>query len=338
MNFAETCIELERQPRRFLVTGAAGFIGSNLLEQLLCLGQDVVALDNFMTGHRRNLDLAVSGAGGRGRFQFIEADIRDLEACKRVTEGVDIILHQAALGSVPRSIADPLLSHDCNVNGFLNVLVAARDRGVGRVVYASSSSVYGDNPQLPKVEDAVGKPLSPYALTKSINEQYADVFRRAYGTEIVGLRYFNVFGQRQDPGGAYAAVIPKWISQLLRSEPVEIYGDGETSRDFCFIDNVVQANILAATAPGDAASGVFNVAFGDRTTLNDLYSAIVRGLIARDRLPAHVPAVHSAFRLGDVRHSLADIERARRLLGYAPTHALSDGLASCLDWYCENIG
>ncbi|MDB5540759.1 MAG: NAD-dependent epimerase/dehydratase [Devosia sp.] len=339
MQILEASSVLEHHPRRFLVTGATGFIGSNLVERLLRLGQTVIALDNFITGHQRNLDLALAGAGKRGNFEFVNADIRDLAACRSACAGVDFVLHQAALGSVPRSIADPLLSHDCNVNGFLNILVAARDAGVKRVVYASSSSVYGDHPDLPKVEDVIGKPLSPYALTKAINEQYADVFSRSYAMELVGLRYFNVFGRRQDPAGPYAAVMPKWTAQLLHGEPVEIYGDGETSRDFCYVDNVVDANILAATADSRQAAGaVFNVAVGERTTLNSLYTAIVDGLVRRGRLPGPVQPIYRAFRAGDVRHSIADIRLARRQLGYEPRFDLAAGLEASLDWYCDNLG
>lgn len=341
MKYQDVCEDLRRRPRRVLVTGAAGFIGSNLVEKLLRLGQDVVALDNFLTGHRHNIEKAIrdSGSNSAGeRLTFIEADIRDPEACVRACEGVDIVFHQAALGSVPRSIADPLTSHACNVDGFVNMLAAAKDCGAHRFVYASSSSVYGDNPTLPKVEDSVGKPLSPYALTKAINEQYADVFQRAYEISSVGLRYFNVFGKRQDPEGPYAAVIPKWVGQLLEGRDVEIYGDGETSRDFCYIANVVQMNILAGTTDNaDALGKVYNVAYGDRTTLNDLYAAIAKGLVRRGRLEQVPAPVYKDFRKGDIRHSLADIGRAKSLLGYEPEFDLTKGLEACLDWYCEDL-
>jgi UDP-N-acetylglucosamine/UDP-N-acetylgalactosamine 4-epimerase len=322
--------------RRWLVTGAAGFIGSHLVETLLALGQDVVGLDNFATGHRRNLE-DVRGAVGEDaarRFVFIEGDIADLTICRRACEGADTVLHHAALGSVPRSIADPLATHAANATGFVNMLVAVRETGVRRFVYAASSSTYGDHPALPKVEDAIGRPLSPYAVTKYVNELYAEVFARCYGAETIGLRYFNVFGTRQDPEGAYAAVIPRWIRAMARGEPVTIYGDGETSRDFCFVANAVQANLRAALATDAAAlNQVYNVAVGERTTLNGLYDTLA-GLV-RDRKPGlKIPRpVHEAFRAGDVRHSQADITKAQRLLGYAPTHDLRGGLHAALPWY-----
>src|SRR5690606_23539043 len=270
-------------PRRWLVTGAAGFIGSNLVEHLLRLGQAVVALDNLATGHRRNLDEAAAeaaaeaGEGAAGRLAFLEADVRDLDACRRACDGVDVVLHQAALGSVPRSIADPLTTHAVNADGTLNVLAAAREAGVPRVVLASSSSVYGDHPALPKVEDQLGTPLSPYAVSKRVGELYAHTFGLHYGLETVVLRYFNVFGKRQDPDGPYAAVIPRWIAEMLAGRPCTIYGDGETSRDFCYVANVVQANLLAATAPPEAAGRVYNVAYGERTTLKELHAALRDG-------------------------------------------------------------
>lgn len=330
---------LRQSPRSWLVTGAGGFIGSNLVEALLKLEQRVVGLDNFATGHRSNLDQIRSGVTGpqRDRFRFIEGDIRSLDACRDACSGVDHVLHQAALGSVPRSISDPITSHTANVDGFLNMLVAARDAGVQRMVWASSSSVYGDHPELPKVEDVVGNVLSPYAATKKFNEIYADVFARCYGFRTIGLRYFNVFGPRQDPAGAYAAVIPKWVAALLRGETVTIYGDGETSRDFCYIDNVVQANLLAAmTGEDEATNQVYNVAVGERTTLTQLHRAILDGLIARDSAIADRPPCHAGFRQGDVRHSLADISKARRLLRYEPQCSLHEGLERALDWYCAN--
>ena len=322
-------------PRRWLVTGAAGFIGSNLVETLLAMGQTVVGLDNFATGHVRNLDdvRARVGDEAAARFTFTEGDIRDLAACRAACKGADVVLHQAALGSVPRSILDPLTTHAVNVDGTLNVFVAARDAGVGRLVYASSSSVYGDHPGLPKVEDAVGMPLSPYAVTKRTGELYADTFARHYGLRVVGLRYFNVFGRRQDPAGAYAAVMPKWVAALLAGEACTVYGDGETSRDFCYVENVVQANILAATA--DTASGVYNVAVGERTTLNDLFGLLRDGLAVTDPVIAEAVLGRQDFRPGDVRHSLADTSRARADLGYAPRHTLRTGLADTLAWYAE---
>ena len=322
--------------RRWLVTGSAGFIGSHLVETLLGLGQEVVSLDNFATGCRTNLEEVRRAVGEDAwrRHRFIEGDVVDLAACRQACQGAEIVLHQAALGSVPRSIEDPLRTHAANATGFVNMLVAARDAGVRRFVYAASSSTYGDEPSLPKVEDVIGRPLSPYAVTKYVNELYADVFARCYGVESIGLRYFNVFGARQDPEGAYAAVIPRWVRAMVRGEPVSIYGDGETSRDFCFVANAVQANLRAAAATdAGALNQVYNVAVGDRTTLNELHRMLVE--LLRERLPGlRVPApVHEAFRPGDVRHSQADIGKARRLLGYVPTHDLRAGLAEALSWY-----
>ena len=319
----------------YLVTGAAGFIGSNLVEALLAAGHKVVGLDNFATGYRHNLDDVRErvGAEAAAQFTFIEGDIRDLDACHRACDGVDIVLHQAALGSVPRSIADPLSTHAVNVDGFVNMLVAARDAGVQRFVYASSSSVYGDHPGLPKVEAEIGTPLSPYAVSKRTNELYARTFQDHYGLETVGLRYFNVFGRRQDPSGAYAAVIPKWIGQLLDGEQPTIFGDGETSRDFCYIANVVQANLRAAAAPSEAMGTVYNIAYGDRTTLNELYAAIVQN-IERARPDLELPeAAYGPFRPGAVRHSRADIAQARERLGYAPPYTAQAGLREAIDWY-----
>ena len=326
---------LRSQPRRWLVTGAAGFIGSNLVECLLRANQDVVGLDNFATGYQRNLDEAAAGADF-GRLRFVNGDIRDRAVCKAVVDGVDVVLHQAALGSVPRSIEDPLASHDTNVTGFLNILEAARQAGVGRFVYAASSSTYGDEPNLPKVEERIGNPLSPYAATKLANEIYAAVYARSYGFKATGLRYFNVFGPRQDPEGAYAAVIPKWTRAMLRDEEVTIFGDGETSRDFCFVANAVQANIRAALA-GDGAQGeVYNVAVGAQTSLSQLFALIREGLrehqVHYDREPQFTD-----FRAGDVRHSLADIGKAHRLLGYEPTHSIGQGVAAALPWYIERF-
>ena len=331
---------LQAAPQTWLVTGVAGFIGSNLAEALLQLGQRVVGLDNFATGHRHNLDQVQASVGAErwGNFRFIEGDIRDADACRNACTGVEYVLHQAALGSVPRSLADPLATHDSNVNGFLNMLVAARDAKVKRFVYAASSSTYGDHPGLPKVEDVIGKPLSPYAVTKLVNELYADVFGRCYGTESIGLRYFNIFGRRQDPNGAYAAVVPKWVASMIANEPVYINGDGETSRDFCYIDNVIQANLLAATATHpEAANQVYNVAVGDRTTLNQLYEAIRANLAPRFPHLAAAKPVYRDFRAGDVRHSLADVAKARTRLGYEPTHRIGEGLAEAMDWYVADL-
>jgi UDP-N-acetylglucosamine 4-epimerase len=328
--------EVAATRRRWLVTGAAGFIGSHLVETLLGLGQEVVSLDNFATGYERNLDevRAAVGEDAWRRHAFVEGDIVDLATCRRACERIDLVLHQAALGSVPRSIDDPLLTHAANATGFLNMLVAARDAGARRFVYAASSSTYGDHPGLPKVEDEIGQPLSPYAVTKYLNELYADVFGRCYSTSAIGLRYFNVFGARQDPEGAYAAVIPRWVRAMLRGEQVSIYGDGETSRDFCYVANAVQANLRAALATDEAAvNQVYNVAVGERTTLNGLY-ATLRELLRERRPELEVPAaVHEDFRAGDVRHSQADVGKAARLLGYAPTHDLRAGLKEALAWY-----
>jgi UDP-N-acetylglucosamine 4-epimerase len=323
-----------KEPRRWLVTGGAGFIGSNLVEALLAAGQDVVVLDNFATGYQRNLDEAVAAAGADAahRFRFIEGDIRDRQMCAAAVEGCDIVLHEAALGSVPRSIADPLTSHDVNVTGFLNMLDAARRAQVSRFVYAASSSTYGDDPNLPKREERIGRPLSPYAATKLANEIYAAVYARNYGFKATGLRYFNVFGARQDPNGAYAAVIPKWVQAMLDDEQVTINGDGETSRDFCYVANAVQANLLAALAPDDVQGEVFNVAVGERTTLNRLFGMIRDGLRDHQIHYSRDPR-RADFRAGDVRHSQADISKGKRLLGYQPTHKIEDGLRKALPWY-----
>jgi UDP-N-acetylglucosamine 4-epimerase len=330
--------ELRISPKTWLITGVAGFIGSNLLEALLNLDQRVVGIDNFATGHQRNLDEVQSLVSQQQwtMFKFIDGDIRDLECCHQACAGIDFVLHQAALGSVPRSINDPITTNSTNIDGFLNMLVAARDAVVKSFTYAASSSTYGDHPGLPKVEDTIGKPLSPYAVTKFVNELYADVFASSYGFDTVGLRYFNVFGKRQDPNGAYAAVIPKWTSSLIDGHPVYINGDGETSRDFCFIQNVVQANLLAATSTNPLAlNQIFNIALGDRTTLNQLLQAIEKELLALKSIPA-VQAIYRDFRAGDVRHSLADITKAERLLGYQPSHRLQDGLAETMHWYIKS--
>ena len=385
--YEQLCQALPQSPKTWLITGVAGFIGSNLLETLLKLNQRVVGLDNFATGHQRNLDevqTLVTPAQWQN-FNFINGDIRNLEDCQKAMQfrhceersdaaihapmSVDFILHQAALGSVPRSLAEPITTNTTNISGFLNMLVAARDAKVKSFTYAASSSTYGDHPGLPKVEDTIGKPLSPYAVTKYVNELYADVFARCYGFNTIGLRYFNVFGPRQDPNGAYAAVIPKWISSMIKGEPIHINGDGETSRDFCFINNVVQANLLAATvspdpviasearqsmppdrhceersdaAIHDPLNQVYNIAVGDRTTLNELFHLIRENLViaspdpviaseARQSIPS--APIYRDFRPGDVRHSLADISKAQRLLGYAPTQRIGQGLELAMPWY-----
>ncbi len=324
----------------WLVTGAAGFIGSNLIETLLALGQEVVGLDNFATGHQRNLDEVERIVGSEAwlRFRFIKGDVRNVTDCQEACAGVHHVLHQAALGSVPRSIEDPLATHHANCTGHLNMLVAARDAGVESFTYAASSSTYGDHPGLPKVEDCIGNPLSPYAVTKYVNELYARVFARCYGFKTIGLRYFNVFGPRQDPNGAYAAVIPKWIASLIKGETVFINGDGETSRDFCYIANVVQANLLAATAQNpEALDQVYNVAVGDRTTLNELYAQLHLNLLPHYAHLEKLKPVHREFRQGDVRHSLADIEKARIQLGFTPAHRVAQGLELSMSWYMNQL-
>ena len=338
--YEKTVGQLELQPRTWLVTGVAGFIGSNLLEKLLLLGQKVVGLDNFSTGKRSNLlevQQIVSPEQWR-RFRFVKGDIRDLDTCRDVCLGTAFVLHQAALGSVPRSIADPIATNESNVSGFLNMLVAARDAQVKRFMYAASSSTYGDHPGLPKVEDRIGKPLSPYAVTKYVNELYSEVFASAYGMETVGLRYFNVFGPRQDPEGAYAAVIPCWIRALIKGETIYINGSGETSRDFCYVENVIQMNLLAATNSNPAAiNQVYNTAVNARTSLNELFDKL------HGRLLPHYPhllgctPVHRDFRAGDVLHSQADISKAAGLLGYKPSHTIDQGLDAALSWYMANL-
>jgi len=331
---------LPTAPKSWLITGVAGFIGCNLLEALLKLEQNVVGLDNFATGHHHNLKQIQDAVTPEqwSRFKFIEGDIRKLDDCRAACAGVDYVLHQAALGSVPRSLEDPLTTHGANIDGFLNMLVAARDAQVKRFVYAASSSTYGDHPGLPKVEAVIGKPLSPYAVTKLVNEQYADVFARVYGFKSIGLRYFNIFGARQDPAGAYAAVVPKWTAAMIHNEPVYINGDGETSRDFCYIANTVQANLLAATAlHPDAANQVYNVAVGDRTTLNDLFEAIRSTLEPRFPHLKDCKPSYRDFRAGDVRHSLADITKAKTLLGYQPSHRIKQGLVEAMDWYVSDL-
>ena len=332
--------ELKSAPKTWLITGVAGFIGSNLLETLLKLDQRVLGLDDFSTGKKTNLSQvkALVTAEQWAKFQFFQGDICDAAACQRACAGVNFVLHEAALGSVPRSMAEPLATHAANVTGFLNMLIAAREAKVRRFVYASSSAVYGDSPELPKVEDKIGQPLSPYAATKLMNEIYAHTFARAYGVESIGLRYFNVFGPRQDPEGAYAAVIPLWIASLLRREPVFINGDGETSRDFCFIENVVQANLLAAaTTNPDAVNQVYNVALGGRTTLNELFRYLKDASRRRDPTLPDAKPVYRDFRPGDVRHSLADVGKAQRLLGFAPARGVEEGLEIALEWYKRNV-
>jgi len=330
--------ELQAQPKRWLITGVAGFIGSNLLEALLNLDQQVVGIDNFSTGHQKNLDAVQSlvSEDQWNNFSFLNQDIRDSNACSLACNDIDYVLHQAALGSVPRSIEEPLLTNANNITGFLNMLQAAKNAGVKRFVYAASSSTYGDHPGLPKIEETIGNPLSPYAVTKLVNELYASVFNKTYGFKTIGLRYFNIFGRRQDPEGAYAAVMPKWFAGLITEEEIFINGDGETSRDFCYIDNCVQANLLAATANDESADQVFNVAYGQRTTLNELYQMI------RERVATEYPACSSReptyrdFRAGDVRHSLADISKAEKMLGYEPEYSVSGGLDEAAKWYLEN--
>lgn len=331
---------LASQPRRWLVTGSAGFIGSHLVETLLKFDQEVVGLDNFATGYQRNIEesLAPLTPDQRARHRFIEGDIRNPDICQEACAKVDMVLHQAAVASVPRSLADPATTNATNIDGFLNMLVAARDAGVKRFVYAASSATYGDDPGLPKMEDVIGRPLSPYAVTKYVNELYAEVFARCYGMQSIGLRYFNIFGARQDPDGAYAAVIPCWIRALLLGEPVGINGDGETSRDFCYIGNAVQANLLAATTTNAAAvNQVYNVAVNDRTSLNRLFGLLRELLAARFPHLATVQPVYEDFRPGDVRHSQADIGKAVRLLGYQPPHRIAEGLQAAMEWYVQRF-
>ena len=335
---------LKNNQSTWLVTGVAGFIGSNLLERLLILNQKVVGLDNFDTGHQHNIDQAVKDANKAtwkdlsNNFKFINGDIRELDNCKQACNGVDYVLHQAALGSVPRSIEDPINTNRANIDGFLNMLVAAKDQNVKRFVYAASSSTYGDHPDLPKVEDKIGNPLSPYAVTKVVNELYANVFAKTYGFKTIGLRYFNIFGKRQDPNGSYAAVIPKWVAAILNKDDVFINGDGETSRDFCYIDNTVQMNLLAATTDNDEASDqVYNVALNDRTSLNKLYQMIEERLIQRTEGLGKKKPIYRDFRAGDVRHSQANIDKAQALLDYQPKYMISEGMDEAMDWYVEEL-
>lgn len=331
--------ELPKKPKVWLITGVAGFIGSNLLETLLKLDQRVVGLDNFATGHQRNLDEVQSLVTPEqwAGFHFIKGDIRNLEDCRQACEGVDYVLHQAALGSVPRSINDPILTNSANIDGFLNMLVAARDAQVKSFTYAASSSTYGDHPDLPKVEDRIGKPLSPYAVTKYVNELYADVFARCYGLNTIGLRYFNVFGRRQDPDGPYAAVIPQWAAAMIKGEDIYINGDGKTSRDFCYVDNTVQINLLAATTTSeDALNQIYNVAVNGRTELNRL-CAVIKNKLMENGVIYNKKPLYREFRVGDVRHSQADIEKAQRLLGYAPAFDINDGLTQAMPWYIRTL-
>ena len=334
--YQTVCEQLQQAPKTWLITGVAGFIGSNLLETLLKLNQNVVGLDNFATGHQHNLDEVQSLVKPEqwANFKFYEGDIRNFEDCQIACAGVDYVLHQAALGSVPRSIADPITTNAANITGFLNMLTAARDAEVKSFTYAASSSTYGDHPALPKVEDNIGKPLSPYAVTKYVNELYAEVFARTYGFKAIGLRYFNVFGKRQDPNGAYAAVIPKWTAAMIAGDDVFINGDGETSRDFCFIENTVQANILAATANDEAKNQVYNVAVGDRTTLNDLFNAI-KAALNENGVTYTKESVYRDFRAGDVRHSQASIEKIKSLLGYKPEFVIGQGIDQAMPWYID---
>jgi UDP-N-acetylglucosamine 4-epimerase len=337
--FDEVCEDLVNSPRRWLVTGVAGFIGSALLEKLLDLGQTVVGVDNFITGHKKNLDDVLSiNPDERLQFTFIEGDLRDPEVANRACKDVDIILHQAALGSVPRSIKDPLATHQHNVDAFLNVLWAAKEAGVQRVVYASSSSVYGDHPGLPKYEDRIGKPLSPYAVTKRVDEIYAQVFQDSYAMQLIGLRYFNVFGRRQDPNGVYAAVIPRWVAALLEGKPCVIFGDGSNSRDFCYVDNIVQANLLAGTAPDPEVTGtVYNCGCNGRTDLKELF-AMIRDDLASD-FPdiANAEPVYEAPRPGDIAHSQAAIDKISAALGYVPTHQVREGMAETVTWFSQRL-
>lgn len=350
LSYQQLLTVLPQSPKTWLITGVAGFIGSNLLEALLKLDQRVVGLDNFATGYQHNLDEVQSlvSPAQWSNFRFIQGDIRKLEDCQLACDGVDFVMHQAALGSVPRSLADPISTNSTNISGFLNMLVAAREAQVKSFTYAASSSTYGDHPALPKVEDLIGKPLSPYAVTKYVNELYADVFSKCYDFHTIGLRYFNVFGPRQNPNGPYAAVIPKWVSSMLRGETIFINGDGETSRDFTFIQNAIQANLLAATVKfrhnkeskkdgiNPALNQVFNMAVGDRTTLKQLF-ALVRDNLVQFGVSANIEPTYRDFRAGDVLHSLADISKAKRMLGYEPTYRIADGIQSAISWYVFSI-
>jgi UDP-N-acetylglucosamine/UDP-N-acetylgalactosamine 4-epimerase len=335
---------LLKNQKTWLITGVAGFIGSNLLEKLLVLNQKVIGLDNFDTGFQHNIDQAISDAENasdsslKSNFTFINGDIRKLKDCSKACNGVDYVLHQAALGSVPRSIENPISTNNSNISGFLNMLVASKDASIERFVYAASSSTYGDHPDLPKVEDKIGNPLSPYAVTKIVNELYADVFSRTYGFRAIGLRYFNIFGKRQNPNGAYAAVIPKWVAAILSNEEIFINGDGSTSRDFCYVDNAIQMNLLAATSDDDVSTNqVYNVALNDRTSLNQLYQMIEDRLVKRINGLEKKNPIYRDFRAGDVLHSQANIQKARELLGYDPKFKIGRGMDEAIDWYINNL-
>lgn len=339
--YEQTKYMLKNEQKGWLITGVAGFIGSNLLEQLLKLNQMVIGLDNFSTGKRKNLDEVRSLVTSEqwSRFTFLEGDIRDLATCQEACKGVDFVLHEAAIGSVPRSLEDPINTNENNITGTLNMFVAARDNKVKRIVYAASSSTYGDHPGLPKVEDKIGKPLSPYAVTKYVNELYADVFSRCYGLETIGLRYFNVFGPRQDPEGAYAAVIPKWIANMIKNEPVYINGTGETSRDFCYISNVVQMNLLASmTENASAVNQVYNTAVNARTNLNELFEKLRSRLVKNYKHLLTFKPIYRDFRPGDIKHSEANVGKAQHLLGYQPTHVIDQGLDESMEWYQRLFG
>jgi UDP-N-acetylglucosamine 4-epimerase len=335
---------LKANKKTWLITGVAGFIGSNLLEKLLILNQKIVGLDNFSTGSKFNIDEAIkdacnfAGEDLRDNFKFVEGDITEFNHCKKVCEEVDYVLHQAALGSVPRSINDPISTNKANIDGFLNILVASRDSNVKKLVYAASSSTYGDHPDLPKVEDKIGNPLSPYAVTKLVNELYANVFAKNYNFKTIGLRYFNVFGKRQNPNGAYAAVIPKWIASILKNDDVYIFGDGKTTRDFCYIENTIQMNILAAINENDEASNqVYNVALNEQTSLFDLYKIIEDKVNKKTKSNFNKTPIYKDFRSGDVRHSRADISKAKFYLGYHPKYKITEGMDEAMEWYIKNL-
>tara|TARA_B100002052_G_scaffold272935_1_gene274970 strand:- start:1038 stop:2063 length:1026 start_codon:yes stop_codon:yes gene_type:complete len=337
-DFQKKCEKLKKNPKTWLVTGVAGFIGSNILEKLLQLNQNVIGLDNLSTGYMHNLDevkLYVSESQW-SKFSFVNGDISHIDDCKNVTKGVDHVLHQAALGSVPRSIENPIQTNKSNIDGFLNILVAAKDANVTSFTYAASSSTYGDHKDLPKVENKIGNPLSPYAITKYVNELYAEIFSKCYNFHSIGLRYFNVFGKRQDPNGAYAAVIPKWVNSMIANEQVFINGDGKTSRDFCYVENVVQANILSALSQKKSKNNVYNIAFGERTTLINLFNSL-KDELTKNQKDYILEPKYNDFREGDVRHSLADISKAKNMLSYEPSHSLLDGIGEIIPWYINNL-
>ena len=337
-DFQKKCEKLKKNPKTWLVTGVAGFIGSNILEKLLQLNQNVIGLDNLSTGYMHNLNevkLYVSESQW-SKFSFVNGDISRIEDCKNVTKGVDHVLHQAALGSVPRSIEDPIQTNQSNINGFLNILVASKDADVSSFTYAASSSTYGDHEALPKVENNIGNPLSPYAITKYVNELYAEIFSKCYDFHSIGLRYFNVFGKRQDPNGAYAAVIPKWVNSMIANEQVFINGDGKTSRDFCYVENAVQANILSALSQKKSKNNVYNIAFGERTTLIDLFNSL-KDELTKNQKDYILEPKYSEFREGDVRHSQADISKAKNMISYEPSYSLLDGIGEIIPWYIKNF-